>query len=168
MLLLRTGRSRWAGSGTPRCCGAALLSSSSHDQLGAQPHASTSGQGQAGPRTLPVLPALPARWAHVSLWERVVQGRSTARAAQAGSAARVTWAERDRGAPADPGVGSGLARGRVLLFWNGVHWQSGMWEACIIVPAHTTPAPSQHDQPLAFMSNNIHPKFSKRQKKASR
>lgn len=91
-----------------------------------------------------------------------------AQAAQAGPVARGTWAERDRGAPADPGVGSGLAHGRVLLFWNGVHWQSGMWEACIIVPAHTTPAPSQHDQPLVFMSNNIHPKFSKRQKKASR
>lgn len=82
-------------------------------------------------------------------------------------AARATWAEQDRGALADLGVGSGLARGRVLLFWNGVHWQSGVWEACIIVPAHTTPAPSQHDQPLAFMSNNIHPKFSKRQKKKS-
>lgn len=64
-----------------------------------------------------------------------------------------------------PGGGSGLAHGRVLLFWNGVHWHSGVWEACIIVPAHTTPAPSQHDQPLAFMSNNIHPKFSKDKKK---
>lgn len=85
---------------------------------------------------------------------------------QAGPVARAMWAERDHGAPADPGVGSGLARGRVLLFWNGVHWQSGMWEACIIVPAHTTPAPSQHDQPLAFMSNNIHPKFSKDKKKS--
>lgn len=86
--------------------------------------------------------------------------------AQAGPMARATWAEWDHGALADPGVGLGLARGRVLLFWNGVHWQSGMWEACIIVPAHTTPAPSQHDQPLAFMSNNIHPKFSKDKKKS--
>lgn len=85
----------------------------------------------------------------------------------AGSAGRAPWAERARRAPADPGVGSGLARGRALLFWKGAQRQSGAWEACIIAPAHTTPAPSQHEQPRAFMSNSIHPKFSKKTKKTA-
>lgn len=100
------------------------------------------------------------RRAHGSVQEQAAHGRSVVRAARV---MRVMRAERARGAPAAPGVGAGLRHG--LLFWNSVHQQSGMWEACITVPAHTTPAPSQHDQPLAFMSNNIHPKFSKRQKK---
>lgn len=160
MLLCWAGCSQWAGSSAPRCCGAALHSSSPHSQL----------RAQCRTPPLPGRPCPPTGLVsgyRSGLQEGQEHGAGSA--GGVGGAGRVGrlgwWCGQDQGALADLGVGLGLAGGRGLLFWNGAHWQSGMWEACIIVPAHTTPAPSQHDQPLAFMSNNIHPKFSKRHAK---